>query len=122
MSVYVCINVDTGVEKHILECLHYSCYLGGWSAKKITCTYDAKSQLIGKDPDTRKDWGQEEKEATEAKWLDGITDSMDISLSKLQDSEGQGSLVCCSPWGHRVGHDFVTEKQQITCFEDWFLI
>ena len=22
-----------------------------------------------------------------------------------RDSEGQGSLVCCSPWSHRVGHD-----------------
>ena len=27
------------------------------------------------------------------------------------DSEGQGSLACCSPLGHRVGHDLVTEKQ-----------
>ena len=23
----------------------------------------------------------------------------------LRDSEGQGSLACCNPWGHRVGHD-----------------
>ena len=28
------------------------------------------------------------------------------------DSEGQGSLVCCSPWGRRAGHDWATEQQQ----------
>ena len=33
--------------------------------------------------------------------MDGVTDSMDMSLSKLGDSEGQGSLVCCSPWGRK---------------------
>ena len=34
------------------------------------------------------------------RWYDGITDSMDISLSKVQ-----GNLECLSPWGHRVRHD-----------------
>ena len=46
---------------------------------------DVKSQLIGKDPDAGKDWGQE-KGVTEDKkgvTVDGITDSMDMSLSKL---------------------------------------
>ena len=41
-----------------------------------------KSPLIGKDPDAGKDRGQEEKRVTE----DGITDSMDMSLSKLQET------------------------------------
>ena len=30
-----------------------------------------------------------------------ITDSMHMSLSTLGDSKGQGSLVCCSSWGHK---------------------
>ena len=34
--------------------------------------------------------------------LDGITELMDVSLSKLLGvDDGQGSLVCCSPWGHK---------------------
>ena len=43
---------------------------------------DAKSWLIWKDPDAGKDWGQE-KGTTEDEMLDGITDSMDMGLSKL---------------------------------------
>ena len=31
-------------------------------------------------------------------WLDGITNSMEMSLKTLEDNEGQGSLACCSPW------------------------
>ena len=34
------------------------------------------------------------------RWLDGITDSMDGSLTQ-EDSEGQGSLACCTPWGRK---------------------
>ena len=30
------------------------------------------------------------------------------------DGEGQGSLACCSSWGHRVGHDLETEQQQFS--------
>ena len=43
---------------------------------------DANSQLIVKAPDAGKDWGQEEKGMTEDE-MDGITDSMDVNLSKL---------------------------------------
>ena len=34
-------------------------------------------------------------------WLDGITDSMDLSLSKLWELVRQGSLACCSPRGSK---------------------
>ena len=40
---------------------------------------DVMSQLIGKDSDAGKDWGQEEKGQQRKTWLDGITDSMDMS-------------------------------------------
>ena len=61
---------------------------------------DVKSQLTGKDPDAGKDWGQEEKAVTEDKmvgwhhWLNGHEFEQ-----TLGDSEGQGSLACCSSWG-----------------------
>ena len=35
------------------------------------------------------------------RWLDGITDSMDMSLSMLWEMVEQGRLVCYSPWGHK---------------------
>ena len=63
---------------------------------------DAKSWLIGKDPDAGKDWGQEEKETTEDEmvgwhhrlngygfgWTPGVGD-------------GQGGLACCGSWGRK---------------------
>ena len=35
------------------------------------------------------------------RWLDGITDSRDEFEQTLEGSGGQGSLVCCSPWGRK---------------------
>ena len=52
-----------------------------------------KTQMLGKTE------GRRRKGQQKMRWLDGIIDSMGMSLRKLRDSEGQGSLVCCSPWG-----------------------
>ena len=63
---------------------------------------DAKNWLIGKDPDAGKDWGQEEKGMTQDymvgwyHWLNGHEFE-----ATPGDGEGQGSLACCSPWGHK---------------------
>ena len=36
------------------------------------------------------------------RWLDGIIDSVGPEFEQIQgDSEGQGSLACCSPWGQK---------------------
>ena len=45
------------------------------------------------------------------RWLDGITDEFEQAPG---DSEGQGSLACCSPWGWRVGHDLAIEQHIYT--------
>ena len=61
---------------------------------------DAKSQLIGKDPDAGKDWRQEEKGKTEDEmvgWNHWLNEHE--FEQTLGGGEGQGSLVYCSSWG-----------------------
>ena len=68
---------------------------------------DVKNWLIWKDPDAGKDWKQEEKGTTEDEmvgWhhrLDGHEFEQALGVG-----DGQGSLVCCSPWGHK-GSDMI---------------
>ena len=43
--------------------------------------------------------GGKRREHQRMRWLDGITDSMDMSLSELRELVMQGGLACCSSWG-----------------------
>ena len=63
---------------------------------------DAKSWLIGKDPDARKDWGQEEKGTREDEMV-----GWHHRLNRhgfgwtLGVADGQGGLACCGSWGRK---------------------
>ena len=72
------------------------------AATPILWPQDANSWLIGKDPDAGKDWGSEEKWASEDEmvgcyqWHNGHEFEQ-----TLEDSEGQRSLAFCIPWDHK---------------------
>ena len=58
------------------------------------------------------------------RWLDGITDSMDMSLGKFRVGDGQGGLSCCGSWGHKESD--MTERLNRTelmyvCALPWWL-
>ena len=76
---------------------------------------DVKNWLIGKDPDVGKDWRQEDKGMREDEivgWHHWF--NRHESEQTPGDSEGQGSLVCCSPWGHKESD--TTEWTTITIY------
>ena len=76
---------------------------------------DLKSWLIGKDPDAGKDWRLEKKGMTEDEmagchhWLNGLEFEQ-----TLGDNGGQGSLVFCSPWGHKESYTTEWLKNSLT--------
>ena len=77
----------------------------------ILLPLDVKNWLIGKDPDAGKDWGQEEKGMTEDE-MGGWHHRLNEHEFKHTpgDSEGQGSLACCSSWDcKRIWHNLATE-------------
>ena len=75
--------------------------------KPILWTPDMKSWFIRKDLDAGKDWRQVKRGWQRARWFNGITDSRDMSFTKLQEMvKDKGSLAFYSP------HNWATEQQQ----------
>ena len=98
--------------------IHWKDWCWSWSSNTpILWPSDAKNWLIRKDPDAGENWRQEEKGMTEDKmvgwhhWFNGHEFEQ-----ALGDGDRQRSLACCSPWGYRVRHDWVTElKTFLSC-------
>ena len=69
-----------------------------------------RTKLIGKDPDAGKDRSQEEKGTTENEMVGWHYRLDELGFEQtLGVSDGQGNLACCSPWGCRVRHNWVTK-------------
>ena len=105
----------------ILKEIRPGCSLEGLMLKlKLQCfgTLDAKSWLIGKDPDLGKDWRQEEKGMTEDEmfgwhhWLNGHGFGWTPVVGG-----GQRDLACCCSWGRRVRHDWETELNRSPVYQ-----
>ena len=99
-------------------------FIGRTDAKAeapILSPSDAKNWLIGKDPDAGKDWRQEEKGTTKDEmigwhhWLDGLESEQTPGVGG-----GQGSLVCCSPWGCKE-LDLTEQLSCIKCYVIFWL-
>ena len=80
-----------------------------WSWNSNTWPPNGKNWLTGKDPDAGKDWWE----------VKGTTEDETVGWHHWRDEhefeevpgvgDGQESLMCCSPWGCKVGHDWATE-------------
>ena len=76
----------------------------------------AKSWLIGKDPDARKDWRQEEKGTTEDEMVGWHHQLNGHEFEQAPGvGDGQGGLVCCRPWG-RKSWTWLSDWTNLNCF------
>ena len=62
----------------------------------LVYSFQIKTLMLGKTE------GKRRRGQQRMRWLDGIADSRDMSLSKLWEKVDDGSLACYGPWGRRV--------------------
>ena len=96
------INPEYSLEGLMLK-LHYSGYL--IRADSLEKTVMAERLRPG---------GEQVTEDEKARWHHLL--NAHKSEQTVEESEGQGSLVCCSSWGCRVRHDLATEQRRLTQF------